>query len=129
MNEPTEPASHEHSGPSTVPHQQTQGESRKLKRTQFYGFSEAEISPTSSLASSNSSKSKKRKSKKTAPKTTSTTGESVVELIQNAEQNRIPSPPRQDIQIGHVSHPDLCIRYHDYEQKGEMLVWDAKNKI
>ena len=84
--EPSEPAPHEQRGSSTVPDQQKQGEVRKRKRPQFYGFPEAHISPTSSLTSSTSSKSKKRKTKNQAPKTTSRIDGSVVELIQ--KQNK-----------------------------------------
>ena len=85
-------APQEQPGSSTVPGPQIQNEGRKRKRPQFYGFAEADISPTSSLAYTSSSRTKKRKTKNQDLKT-STTGESVVELIQNAEQVRIPSPP------------------------------------
>ena len=60
---------------------------------------------------------------------TLTTGESVVELIQNAAQVRIPSPPLPVIQIGHISPPDPRIRYNEYKQEKEMSVWDAENEI
>ena len=63
---------------------QDQTEGRKRKRTQFYGFTDANISPTSSLASTSSAKSKKRRTKK--EKKSSTTENSVVALIQDAEQ-------------------------------------------
>ena len=82
----------------------SQNEGRKRKRPQFYGFTVADISQTSSLTSSNPSKSKKRETKKQSKKS-SATEESVVALIQSAEQSRVPSPPRPDIQIGKVSHP------------------------
>ena len=103
-------------GSSLVSDSHAQNEGGNRKRTQFYGFSEADISPTSSLASSSSSKTKKRKTKKQDKKKTATE-ESVVALIQNAEQSRIPSPPRPDIQIGQVSPPDSRIRYYGYEQE------------
>ena len=80
-NEPSENASQDQPGPSSVPappvpppqeqpessllsDTPSQKEGRKRKRPQFYGFTEAEISPTNSLTSSNPSKSKKRKTKK-----------------------------------------------------------------
>ena len=50
-------------------------------------------------------------------------------LIQNAEQSRIPSPKRPDIQIGQVSPPDSRIRCYEYEQEREMSEWDAENEI
>ena len=88
---------------SSVPSDpQEQNEGRKRKRTHFYGFTEADISPTSSLASTSSAKPKKRKTKK--EKKSSATENSVVALIQDAEQPRIPSPPRPDIQIGQTHH-------------------------
>ena len=144
LNEPSESISHDQPGTSSVPappvpkhHEQpglslvsdsqTQNERRKSKRPQFYGFSEADISPTISLASSSSSKTKKRKTKKQDK--SSATQESVVAIIQNAEQSRIPSPPRPDIQIGQVSPPDSRIRYYKYKQEREMSVWDAENEI
>ena len=71
---------------------------------------------------------KKRKTKKQESKNP-TTIESVVELIQNAEQVGIPSPPRQDIHIGHVSPPDPRITYYEFEQEREMSVCDAENEI
>ena len=95
---------------SLVSYTPSQNEGRKQKRPQFYGFTEADISPTSSLTSSNPSKSKKRKTKILSKKS-SATEESVVALIQSAEQSRVPSPPRPDIQIGQVSPPDSRIRY------------------
>ena len=128
MNAPSGPAPHEKPVYSSVPDQQIQGAGRERKRPQLYDFSEADISPTSLQTSSTSSKSKKRKTKKQASKTTLTTGESVVELIQNAEQNRILSPPQPDIQIGYVSPPDLRTRYHGYEQERGVSVWDAGNE-
>ena len=59
----------------------------------------------------------------------SATENSVVALIQNAEQSRILSPPRPDIQIGQTSSPDSRIRYYEYEQERELSVWDAENEI
>ena len=55
--------------------------------------------------------------------------DSVVALIQNAEQSRIPSPPRPDLQLGQVSPSDPRIRYFEYEPEREMSVWDAENEI
>ena len=92
---PPVPKHHEQPESSLVFDSQAQNEGRKRKRPQFSGFSEADISPTSSLASSSSSKSKKGKTKK-QNQTSSATEESVVALIQNAEQSRVPSPPRPD---------------------------------
>ena len=46
------------------PAHEDQTEGRKRKRPQLYGFTDADISPTSSLASSSSAKPKKRKNKK-----------------------------------------------------------------
>ena len=80
------------------------------------------------MTSSNPSKSKKRKTKKQSKKS-SATEELVVALIQSAEQSRVPSPPRPDIQSGQVSPPDSRIRYYEYEHEREMLVWDAENEI
>ena len=144
-NEPSGSASQDHPGPSSVPAPpvpppQEQAESslgsdthsqnkrRKRKRPQFYGFTEAHISPTSSLTSTHPSKSKKRKTKKQS-KQSSATEKSVVALIQSAEQSRVPSPPRPDIKIGQVSPPDPRVRYYEYEQEREMSVWDAENEI
>ena len=109
------------------PISEDQTEGRKRKRTQFYGFTEADISPTSSLASASSAKPKKRTTKKV--KKGLTTENSVVALIQDAEQSRIPSPPRPDLQLGQTSPPDSRIRYYEYEQEHEMSVWDAENEI
>ena len=53
----------------------------------------------------------------------------MVTLIQTAEQSRIPSPPRPDLQLGQVSPPDPRVRYFEYEQEREMSVWDAENEI
>ena len=89
---------------------------------------EANISPTSSLTPYNPSKSKQCKTKKQSKKS-SATEESVVALIQSAEQSRVPSPPKPDIQIGQVSPPDSRIRYYEYEQERKMLVWDAENEF
>ena len=109
------------------PAQDDQTKGRKRNRPQFYGFTDANISPTSSLASSSSAKPKKRKNKK--DKKASQQADSAVALIQNAEQSRIPSPPRPDLQLGQVSPPDPRIRYFEYEQEREMSVWDAENEI
>ena len=145
QNEPSESASQDQPGTSSVPAppvpppQEQPGsslvsdtpshnEGRKRKRPQFYGFTEADISPISSLTSSNPSKLKKRQTKKQSKKS-SATEESVVALTQSAEQSRVPSPPRPDIQIGQVSPPDSRIRYYKYEQERQMSVWDAENKI
>ena len=112
---------------SIPPISEDQTESRKRKRPQFYGFTEADISPTSSLASTSSAKPKKRRTEK--DKKGLTTENSVVALIQDAEQSRIPSPPRPDLQLGQTSPPDSRIRYYEYEQEREMSVWDAENEI
>ena len=109
------------------PAQDDQTKGRKRNRPQFYGFTDADISPTSSLASSSSAKPKKRKNKK--DKKASKPEISVVALIQDAEQSRIPSPPRPDLQLGQVSPSDPGIRYFEYEQEREMSVWDAENEI
>ena len=111
--------------PAQAQDDQTKG--RKCNRPQFYGFTDADISPTSSLASSSSAQPKKRKNKK--DKKISKQTDSVVALIQTAEQSRIPSPPRPDLQLGQVSPPDTRIRYFEYEQEREMSVWDAENEI
>ena len=111
-------------GPSD---QQEQNAGRKRKRTQFYGFTDADISQTSTLASTSLAKPKKRKTRK--EKKSSTTANSVVALIQDAEQSRIPSPHRPNIQIGQTSPPDSRIRYYEYEQEQELPVWDAENEI
>ena len=113
--------------PVTSSASQEQQAARKRKRPQFYGFADADISTTSSLASSSSNKSKKRKSKK--EEKDSTNENTVVTMIQNAEQSRIPSPPRPDIQIGQASPPDSRVRYYEYEQERELSVWDAENEI
>ena len=101
-----------------TPAQGDQTKGRKRNRPQFYGFTDADISPTSSLASSSSAKPKKRKNKK--DKKASKPENSVVALIQNAEQSRIPSPPRPDLQFGQVSPSDPGIRYFENEQEREM---------
>ena len=106
---------------------QKQQGTRKRNRPQFYGFTDAEISPTSSLTSTSSGKQKKRKSKK--DKQDAANANTVVAMIQSAEHSRIPSPPRPEIQIGQVSPPDLRVRYHEYEQERELSVWDAENEI
>ena len=113
--------------PHIPPAQDDQTKGRKRNRPQFYGFTDTDISPTSSLASSSSSKPKKRKTKK--DKKASKQEDSVVALIQNAEQSRLPSPPRPDIQLGQVTPSDPRIRYFEYEQEREMSVWDAENEI
>ena len=115
---------------SQVPSAKTQDDQRKGRkrnRPQFYGFTDADISPTSSLASTSSAQPKKRKNKK--EKKRSKQSDSVVALIQTAEQSRIPSPPRPDLQLGQVSPPDIRVRYFEYEQEREMSVWDAENEI
>ena len=56
LNESSDQAPQEQPGTSTVVDSQIQKEGRKRKQPQFYGFSEADISPTSSLASTSSSK-------------------------------------------------------------------------
>ena len=109
------------------PAQDDQTKGRKRNRSQFYGFTDADISPTSSLVSSSSAKPKKRKNKK--DKKASKQEDSVVALIQNAKQSRIPSPPRPDLQLGQVSPSDSRIRYFEYEQEREISVWDAENEI
>ena len=111
--------------PAQAQDDQTKG--RKRNRPQFYGFTDADISPTSSLASSSSAQPKKRKNKKEKKRSKQT--DSVVALIQTAEQSRIPSPPRPDLQLGQVSPPDPRVRYFEYEQEREMSVWDAENEI
>ena len=124
---PPAPTSRDQQEPSMSSTSQDQTEGRKRKRTQFYGFTDADISPTSSLASTSSAKPKKRRTKK--EKKNSTTEISVVALIQDAEHSRVPSPPRPDIQIGHTSPPDSRIGYYEYEQERELSVWDAEIEI
>ena len=124
---PPMPTPQERQEPSVPSDQQEQKAGRKRKQTQFYGFTDADISLTSSLASTSSDKPKKRKTKK--EKKSSTATNSVVALIQDAEQSPIPSPPRPDIQIGQTSPPDFRIRYYEYEQERELSVWDAENEI
>ena len=109
------------------PISENQTEGCKRKRPQLYGFIEADISPTSTLASTSSAKPKKRRTKK--DKKGLTTENSVVALIQDAEQSRTPSPPRPDLQLGQTSPPDSRIRYYEYEQEREMSVCDAENEI
>ena len=124
---PPVPASQVAQSPHIPPAQDDQTKGRKRNRPQFYGFTDADISPTSSLASSSSAKPKKRKNKK--DKKASKQEDSVVALIQNAEQSRIPSPPRPDLQLGQVSPSDPRIRYFEYEQEREISVWDAENEL
>ena len=121
------PTSQERQEQSVPSNQQEQKTGRKRKRPQFYGFTVADISPTSTLASTSSDKPKKRRTKK--ENKNSTTEISVVALVQDAEQSRVPSPPRPDIQIGQTSPPDSRIRYYEYEQERELSVWDAENEI
>ena len=121
------PTSQERHEPSVFSDHQEQNEGCKRKRPQFYGFTDADISPTSALASTSSAKPKKGKTKK--EKKSSAIENSVVALIQDAEQSRILSPPRPDIQIGQTSPPDSRTRYYEYEQEQELSVWDAENKI
>ena len=121
---PPAPTTQDHQEPPMSSASQDQTEGRKRKPTEFYGFTDADISPTSSLASTSSAKPKKRKTKKVKQ-----TENSVVALIQDAEHSRISSPPRPDIQIGQTSPPDSRIRYYEYEQERELSVWDAENEI
>ena len=111
----------------THPDPQKQQGTRKRNRPQFYGFTDAGISPTSSLTSTSSGKKKKRKSKK--EKQDAANANTVGAMIQSAEHSRNPSPPRPEIQIGQVSPPDSRVRYHEYEQERELSVWDAENEI
>ena len=106
---------------------QEQNEGSKRKRPEFYGFTDADNSLISTLASTSSAKPKKRKTKQ--EKNSSATENSVVALTQDAEQSKIPSPPRPDIQIGQTSPPDSRISYYEYEQERELSVWDAENEI
>ena len=124
---PPMPTPQERQEPSVPSDQQEQKAGRKRNRPQFYGFTDADISPTSTLASTSSAKPKKRKTRK--EKKSSTTANSVVALIQDAEQSRTPPPPGPDIQIGQTSPPDSRIRYYEYEQERELSVWDAENEI
>ena len=124
---PPVPASQASQSPHIPPAQDDQTKARKRNRPQFYGFTDADISPTSSLASSSSAKPKKRKNKK--DKKASKQKDLVVALIQNAKQSRIPSPPRPDLHLGQVSPSDPRIRCFEYEQEREMSVWDAENEI
>ena len=61
---PPAPTTQDHQEPPMSSASQDQTEGHKRKRTQFYGFTDADISPTSSLASTSSAKPKKRKTKK-----------------------------------------------------------------
>ena len=124
---PPMPTPQERQEPSVPSDQQEQKTGRKRKRLQFYDFTDADISPTSTLASTSSDKPKKRKTRK--ENKSSTSANSGVALIQDAEQSRIPSPPRPDIQIGQTSPPDSRIRYYECEQERELSVWDAENEI
>ena len=124
---PPVPASQVPQSSLIPPAQDDQTKGPKRNRPQFYGFTDADISPTSSLASSSSAKPKERKNKK--DKKASKPEKSIVALIQNAEQSRIPSPPQPDLQLGQVSPSDPGIRYFEYEQEREMSVWDAENEI
>ena len=121
------PASQISQSPHIPPGQDDQTKGRNRNRPQFYGFTDADISPKSSLASSSSAQPKKRKNKK--DKKASKQEGSVVALIQNDEQSRIPLPPRPDLQLGQVSPSDPRIRYFEYEQEREMSVWHAENEI
>ena len=122
---PPMPTSQERQESSVPSDQREQNAGRKWKRPQFYGFTDADISPTSALAWTSLAKPKKRKTKK--EKKNSTTTNSVVALIQDAEQSRISSPPRPDIQIAQTSPPDSRIRFYEYEQERELSVRDAEN--
>ena len=86
------PTSQERQESSVPSNHQEQNAGSKRKWPQFYGFTDADISPTSALASTSSAKPKKRKTKK--EKKISATENSVVALIQDADQLRIPSLPR-----------------------------------
>ena len=121
------PTSQERQESSVPSDHQEQNAGSKLKRPQFNGFTDADISPTTALTSTSSAKPKKRKTKK--EKKISATENSVVALIQDADQLRIPSLPRPDIQIGQTSPPDSGIRYYEYEQERELSFWDAENEI
>ena len=112
---PPIPTSQERQESSVPSDHQEQNEGRKRKLTQFYGFTDADFSPTSSLASTSLAKSKKLKTKK---KKSSATENSVVALIQDTEQSRIPSPPRPDIQIGQTLPPDSRIKYLSTNKNG-----------
>ena len=79
---PPAPNSRDHQETSMSSTFQDQTEGRKRKRTQFYGFTDADIFPTISLASTSSTKPKKRRTKK--EKKNSTTENSVLALIQDA---------------------------------------------
>ena len=61
---PAAPNARDHQEPSMSSTSQDQTEGRKRRRTQFYGFTDADISPTSSLASTSSAKPNKRITKK-----------------------------------------------------------------
>ena len=124
---PPMPTSQERQESSVPSNPQEQNEGRKRKRPQLYGFTDADISPTRSLASTSSAKPKKRTTKK--EKKSSATENSVVTLIQDADESRIPSPPSPDIQIGQTSPLDSRIRYYEHEQERELSVWDAENEI
>ena len=108
---PTAPTPQAPQTSSIPPISEDQTGGRKRKRTHFYGFREADISPTSSLASTSPAKPKKRRTKKY--KKGLTKENSVVALIQDAEQSRIPSPLRPDLQIGQSSPLDPRIRYYE----------------
>ena len=117
---PPVPASQVSQSTHIPPAQDDQTKGRKRNRPQFYGFTDADISPTSSFASSSSTKPKNKKQKQRKnkkDKKASKPEDSVVALIQNAEQSGIPSPPRPDIQLGQVSPSDPGIRYFEYEQE------------
>ena len=66
---PPVPASQVSQSPHIPPSQDDQTKGRKRNRPQFYGFTDAYISPTSSLASSSSAKPKKRKKRQESFKT------------------------------------------------------------
>ena len=144
VNEPSEPTTHEQPGTSLVPApplpttqkqpgwslvsaSQAQNEGRKRKQTQFYNFSEADISPTSALASSSSPKTKKRKTKKQDKRSTATE-ESVLALI------RMLSSPEFHLHQGPIYRSDKF--HHTIPEsdimnmsKREMSEWDAENEI
>ena len=61
---PPEPSTQDHQEPLESSTSQDQTEGRKRKRTQFYGFTDADISPTISLASTSLAKPKKTQNQK-----------------------------------------------------------------
>ena len=98
---PPAPTTQDHQEPPMSSASQDQTEGRKRRRTQFYGFIDADISLTSSLASTSSAKPKKRKTKKVKK-----TENSVVALIQDAEDSRVPSPRTFKLDRPHHQIPE-----------------------